>query len=336
MLIKIKQHVIRRGKTIGISLKLLLSIMIFAFLLVQCRHEGLNVATLTPVCFDTQIAPIFINNCGSCHNASKGKGGYTFVDYASIRASVTPYNADKSVAYQAITGKSFIQLMPPGIPLSENERILIRVWIDQGALNTICTTPVTGGTGGTGGTGLQVCFQRDILPVLTSSCGTTGCHNQTSARSGYIITSYASVMSNMVVAGAPNSSRLYTVVANNNMPPSSYTKLTTAQKDSIYNWIKDGALNGTCSTSCDTTGTVTYQNQISAVMNANCVSCHSGSSAQKGILLDSYANVKTNMDNGSILSAVQGITLKMPPGGQITTCEMRQLKIWKTTGEIQN
>jgi len=263
------------------------------------------------------------------------------VDYTSILKAVTPYNAEKSVAYQAITGKGFKQLMPPGIPLSENDRILIRVWIDQGAVNTTCTT--TGGTGGTGGTtppsggsGNQVCFERDILPVLLSSCGTTGCHNQTTAKEGYIITSYASVMSNMVVAGSPNSSRLYTAVANNNMPPSSYTKLTTAEKDSIYNWIKDGALNGTCTSSCDTTGTVTYQNQISAIMTANCVSCHSGASAQKGVLLDSYANVKTNIDNGSVLLAVQGITLQMPPGGQLTTCQIRQLQIWKTTGEVQN
>ena len=342
MLRKVKQQITKRRKTIRISLKLLIPLLVLVFIQVQCRHEGLNVATLAPVCFDAQIAPIFINNCGSCHSAGRGKGGYTFADYASIRASVTPYNAEKSVAYQAITAKAFTQLMPPGIPLSENDRILIRVWIDQGALNTICTKPNTGGTGGagatggTGGTGLQVCFQRDILPVLLSSCGTTGCHNQTTAKEGYIITSYASVMRNMVVAGSPNSSRLYTTVANNNMPPSSYTKLTTAQKDSIYNWIKDGALNGICSTACDTLGTVTYINQISAIMTANCVSCHSGASAQKGVLLDSYANVKTNMDNGSILSAVQGITLQMPPGGQITTCQVRQLKIWKATGELQN
>ena len=340
---KVNQAVSRWEKT-TLSVELLLLLFVSAFMQVQCRHDGLNVSNLKQVCFDTQIAPIFINNCGSCHSASRSKGGFSFVDYNSILQSVTPYNAEKSTAYQAITGKAFKQLMPPGIPLSENDRILIRVWIDQGALNTTCTA--TGGNGNTGGTtggttppsggsGNPVCFQRDILPVLLSSCGTTGCHNQTSAREGYVITSYASVMSNMVVAGSPGSSRLYTAVANNNMPPSSYTKLTTAEKDSIYNWIKDGALNSTCSSSCDTT-TVTYSNQITAIMTANCISCHSGSSAQKGILLDSYANVKANMDNGNILSAVQGITLQMPPGGQITNCEMRQLEIWKATGETQN
>jgi len=339
---KLNLYVLRSRKTIWTFMELLSLLIILALIQVQCRHDGLNVATLKPVCFDTQIAPIFINNCGSCHSSSRSRGGYSFVDYTSILQSVTPYNAEKSTAYQAITGKAFKQLMPPGIPLSENDRILIRVWIDQGALKTTCTADTTGksGTGGTtppsGGTGSLVCFQRDILPVLLSSCGTTGCHNQTTAKEGYIITSYASVMSNMVVAGSPNSSRLYTAVANNNMPPSSYAKLTTAEKDSIYNWIKDGALNSTCSSSCDTTGTVTYSNQIVAIMTANCVSCHSGSSAQKGILLDSYTNVKANMDNGNILSAVRGITLQMPPGGLLTNCEMRQLEIWKATGEVQN
>jgi len=120
------------------------------------------------------------------------------------------------------------------------------------------------------------------------------------------------------------------------MPPNSYTKLTQSVKDSIFNWIKDGALNSVCSSACDTTGVVTYQNQISLLMTKNCVSCHSGTNATKGILLDSYASVKANLDNGNILNAVKGVTLQMPPGSSITNCELRQLELWKAGGELQN
>jgi len=228
-------------------------------------------------------------------------------------------------------------MMPPSGALSENERILIRLWIDQGAVNTICTVPAT--TGGTVTTPVVqsdiVCFQRDLLPVIASSCGTTGCHDQTSHKEGYIITNYTNVMS-LVKAGSPTTSKLYTIVKNNTMPPSSYAPLSVAVKDSIYNWIKNGALNNTCTSSCDTTGVVTYNNQISTLISKNCISCHSGTNASKGILLDSYNNVKTYLDNGKLLAAVKGTSIQMPPSFSITTCELRELVLWKANGALQN
>lgn len=328
-------------KTIRISLILLFALSFLALIQIRCRHDGLNVATLSPVCYETEIAPIFINSCGSCHGQGKDRGGFIFTDYNSIMKSITPFNAQKSVAYQAITGKAFTQLMPPGGALSENDRILIRVWIDQGAKNTTCATTTTG-TGGTksGPLAGQVCFQRDLLPVLMSSCGTTGCHDQISHKEGYVINNYASVM-NLVNAGSPTTSKLYSVItqspsSENFMPPSPYAALSTAVKDSIYNWIKNGALNDVCTSSCDTTGVVTYQNQISAIMSNNCISCHSTANATKGIILDTYVGVKTYLDNGKLLSAVKGTSIQMPPGYKITNCEMRQLELWKANGGIQN
>lgn len=327
-------------KSFKLSILFLFGTTLLISIQVQCRHDGLNVATLKQVCFDTEIAPIFINNCSSCHNKTKLEGGYSYADYNSILKSITPFDAQNSKAYMAITGKGFTQLMPPNSALSENDRILIRVWIDQGAKNTICTPPPsTDGTTGGGGVGTKsdaVCFQRDILPILLSSCGTTGCHNQTSAKEGYVTVSYASVMANMVKPGAPNSSKLYTEIANNKMPPSPYTKLTKAAKDSIFNWIKNGALNSVCTSNCDTITAVTYSNQISAVISRNCASCHSGPTAQMGILLDTYANVKTYLDNGRLLSSVKGISIQMPPGYKITSCELRQLELWKANGAKQN
>jgi len=314
---------------------------------VSCRHDGLNVATLDKVCFERDIAPIFLNSCAisGCHSAGRGRGGYDFSNYTSIMKAITPGNAQKSIAYQAITGKAFVQFMPPKGVVSENDRILIRIWIDQGALNTTCTTTTTSTTPDTTtvktiptkvDAGSPVCFQRDLLAVLSSSCGISGCHDQTTHRSGYNVTSYASIMTNLVVVGAPNSSRLYTVVKNNSMPPKPYASLTQAVKDSLYNWIKNGARNDVCASACDTTGVVTYQNQISALLAANCISCHSGSGAQKGILLDTYASVKSYLDNGRLMAAVKGSTFQMPPSYRLSNCEMRQLQLWQANGGIQN
>ena len=127
-------------KTIRFSLILLFAASVLMFVQVSCRHDGLNVANLDTVCYEKEIAPIFLNSCGTtgCHDSQKGEAGYSFTNYAGVMKAVTPSDAQKSIAYKAITGKGFIQLMPPAGALTEKERILIRVWIDQGAVQTTC------------------------------------------------------------------------------------------------------------------------------------------------------------------------------------------------------
>ena len=92
------------------------------------------------VCFERDIFPIFRSNCGvmGCHDQESASGKYVCTDYNSIIKRVVPFNPDKSKVYNSIVGKS-ASLMPPGKALRENERILIRVWIGQGAENTTCT-----------------------------------------------------------------------------------------------------------------------------------------------------------------------------------------------------
>ena len=299
-------------------------------------------ATLANVCYETEIGPIFLRSCGTtgCHDTGHGEGGYSFTDYTSVMKAVTPFNAQKSTAYKAITGKGFVQLMPPAGALPEADRIAIRVWIDQGAANTSCTTPGSGAIIPKVASE-KVCFQRDLLPVLVSSCGITGCHDAVTRKEGYVVASYATVRNNLVVAGSPQSSKLYSVItaspsSEHFMPPKPYTALSTAVRDSIFNWIKNGALNDVCVASCDTIGAVTYQNQISTLISKNCISCHSGTNASKGILLDSYTAVKTYLDNGKLLAAVKGTSIQMPPGYKITSCELREIELWKANGAKQN
>ena len=131
----------KEKKTFRISLLVLASFAFLALLQIRCRHDGLNVATLDKVCFQRDVLPIFQNSCGTagCHNG-KGEGGVTLTDYASIMKAIDAGNPYKSKAYLAITGKGFAEMMPPSGALSQKERILIRVWIEQGAANTTCAS----------------------------------------------------------------------------------------------------------------------------------------------------------------------------------------------------
>lgn len=130
-----------KGKrAVRIFFMLLIAASALMLVQTQCRHDGLNVADLDKVCYQTQIGPLFRNSCGTtgCHDSQEAAADYSFTDYTGVMKAITPSNAQKSKAYQAITGKGFVQLMPPSGALSEKERILIRVWIDQGAVQTIC------------------------------------------------------------------------------------------------------------------------------------------------------------------------------------------------------
>lgn len=104
----------------------------------SCEHEGIPADQMDQVCFNQQVLPIFQNSCATsgCHDTQTAENGYVFTDYSSIMKAITPGNASKSKAYKAIT--SSVELMPPHNPLPMEKRILIRLWIEQGAKETDC------------------------------------------------------------------------------------------------------------------------------------------------------------------------------------------------------
>jgi mono/diheme cytochrome c family protein len=91
----------------------------------------------------------------------------------------------------------------------------------------------------------------------------------------------------------------------------------------------------TLSTVCtDTISPVTYDGVVAKILSDNnCSGCHSGGSPSGGILLDSYANVKLQVDNGQFLGSILRTgaytgSKAMPPGGALDDCELSALKKW--------
>jgi hypothetical protein len=96
-----------------------------------------------------------------------------------------------------------------------------------------------------------VYFQRDILPLLNSSCAKAGCHDAASAMDGVILDNYASVMATADVRpGNPNGSDLYEVLVEDRpekrMPPPPLDPLSSEQIAMIRKWILQGAKDLTC------------------------------------------------------------------------------------------
>ena len=109
-------------------------------LLLSCTHDPVGIELIKDtVCFDTQVMPILVGACKTCHDGS-GEG-FSMTNYTDIYDNyVTPYNPRKSKLYQVITAVNGLNMMPPSpnSPVSQENRTIIEVWIAQGAPNKIC------------------------------------------------------------------------------------------------------------------------------------------------------------------------------------------------------
>jgi hypothetical protein len=106
----------------------------------SCTHDPVGIELIKDtVCFDTQVMPILVGACKTCHDGS-GEG-FSMTSYTDIYNNyVTPYNPRKSKLYQVITDVNGGNMMPPSpnLPVSQENRTIIEVWIAQGAPNKTC------------------------------------------------------------------------------------------------------------------------------------------------------------------------------------------------------
>ena len=123
-----------------------LAILFFSIFLLSCYSESEEelfpvpppISDSTLVSFVKDIAPIINTSCsgqGNCH-ATGGIAGIVLETYNEIKASVNNPTIDNSLMHRIITLRNGPKLMPQGgPPLPENQRNLIKAWIDRGAKN---------------------------------------------------------------------------------------------------------------------------------------------------------------------------------------------------------
>ena len=329
---------------------------LFAF--VSCTHDPLFISEFDTICFEKQILPVLQNTCGisGCHDGGYESEGFDATDYHSIMKSVTPGDVHASTLYHVITDIWGENMMPPDRPLTLEQRTAIHLWIAQGAENTTCneTQPDTTGNGNNGEVIIPkdtTCFIQDILPIFSSSCAITNCHDAASHEDGYTFTSYATITSHQgsIVPFNPNESKVYRVVTENGsddrMPPPPMAALSSEQIEKLRKWIETGALNSDCPEStCDTTGTIEFSVQVWPVIQANCVGCHSSALASGDVNLDGYAHVKTYADlqrNGTpvLIGSIKHLNgfFPMPQvGNKLPDCDIRQIELWIAQGKVNN
>ncbi len=104
-----------------------------------CTHDPVGIELIKDtVCFDTQVMPILVGACLSCHDGSTE--GFSMADYTDVMNYVTAGNPRKSELYQVITDINGLNMMPPAPnpPVSLENRTIIEIWIAQGAPDKTC------------------------------------------------------------------------------------------------------------------------------------------------------------------------------------------------------
>ena len=94
-----------------------------------------------PVSFSTDLAPILLTKCQSCHGPKKAKGKYRVDTYARAvskgagdHPGFTPRNLDESEVYYRLTTDEKDERMPSeGDPLSGEQIALFKRWIQEGS-----------------------------------------------------------------------------------------------------------------------------------------------------------------------------------------------------------
>lgn len=186
-----------------------------------------------------------------------------------------------------------------------------------------------------------VCFESTVLPIFITSCAKSGCHDATTVKDGYNLSTYAGIMRKGIVPGNASSSKLLKVTTANGedlMPPPPSPKLTQAQRDSIAKWINEGAKNTVkCNCSCDTTK-FTFSAAINPLMNTYCIGCHTGASAGGAIDLSTYNGNKAIALNNKLVGSITQLPgySPMPKGTKLSDCQIKQIKKWVAAGAPNN
>lgn len=284
------------------------------------------------VTYPGTVFPILQAKCMECHSGPTPQGNLDFNNYSQVA-----YLAQTGVLMGALRHQAGYEPMPKdGNMLDDCTLAKINIWVrdtifeDPGGNEDPCD-PDT------------VYFQNQVLPLIISSCATTGCHDKLTGEQEVLLIDYASIIHyGKIKPGDPYDSELYEKIIDTDpddmMPPPPKAPLTQEQKDMIKKWIEQGAKENACTEDCDTSN-VTYSGTIWPMIENNCYGCHSGANPSGNILLVDYASVVAVANSGKLYGAVShspGYVAMPKNAPKLSDCKIDQIRIWIENGKPNN
>ncbi|MGE4133445.1 MAG: c-type cytochrome domain-containing protein [Bdellovibrionales bacterium] len=184
--------------------------------------------------FKTTLHPVLTTNCGSCHGASQ-----------------PPFHAvaDAGFAMDAILNSALVNFSNPGA-----SKLVMKIRAGHNGIPTVVADDIEGQivewVTQSAGPGqppalptpppLTASFKSIYDRVLIPKC--VGCHTTGNADGGVRLDDFTQV-SKYVKPGQPNQSKLVTICASGEMPPSGTDDLTSEELKVVKDWITAGAAN---------------------------------------------------------------------------------------------
>ena len=191
----------------------------------------------------------------------------------------------------------------------------------------------------------RICYERDVRPILTTSCALAGCHDPASRQHGYDFTHDRSAQ-RAVVPGEPALSAMYQMITHplehRRMPPTPRERLSAEHIETIRRWIFEGAQVRPCEVGgqpCDSLG-VGFASTIQPILARSCTGCHGTATAANGMIdLSNHSGVRSPAASGQLLGSILHLPgyAPMPSSTmQLDDCEIAQIRQWIIAGAPNN
>jgi hypothetical protein len=83
---------------------------------------------------------------------------------------------------------------------------------------------------------------------------------------------------------------------------------------------------------------VTYSATVAPIIKNQCFACHNSTFANGGVLLETWDDVKKQVDNGKLLGVIKHLPgySPMPQGGKLDDCTILKIETWINNGALNN
>ena len=82
--------------------------------------------------------------------------------------------------------------------------------------------------------------------------------------------------------------------------------------------------------------TVTYDTDVKAIIDNNCISCHVNSGVASFLPLVNYTQVRTSAESGMLIARMNSVVAPMPQSGLLSAQTRAIIDKWKTDGFLEN
>lgn len=181
-------------------------------------------------CYNDKVKQILVTNCATpgCHNPTDKKEGFDFTSYEGVMKAVKAKHSGQSELYTVLNAKGD-ERMPPNYALSQDEKDIIKHWINNGAPNNSCSA-ISCDTNAFNYTVIEAIVKTNCL----------GCHNSNNASGGILLNTHANV-----VASVKDNTLLGSIRHESGFAamPQFTAKLSDCDIKKVEKWINAGMLD---------------------------------------------------------------------------------------------